>query len=92
MNSRCSFTRLGLFSVMAAVAASSLGWQKQSPQPTSEQCWSLYADLWMQTSGEYVACCLQTYKLAAVQLEHDMQELQAKQGALRQNSEPPRPR
>jgi acid phosphatase len=36
---------------------------------------ALDADLWMQTSGEYRACCLQAYRLASERLEQKLAKL-----------------
>ena len=58
--------------------ATAFGVQSQN-QPTELQRGLLYADLWVQTSAEYVACCLQTYQLAAEHLEHEMARLHAEQ-------------
>lgn len=52
------------------LACSAIGWQLK-PQPTDHQRGLLWADLWVQTSAEYVACCLQTYQLAGDQIERD---------------------
>jgi acid phosphatase len=50
------------------LAGSAVGWQLK-PQPTDHQRGLLWADLWVQTSGEYIACCLQTYQLAGDRME-----------------------
>jgi 5'-nucleotidase (lipoprotein e(P4) family) len=66
------FRRISAIVLLAVLTVAALGWQL-APQPTELQQGLLYADLWMQTSAEYVACCLQTYQLAGDKVEHDMQ-------------------
>lgn len=63
------------------LAGSAVGWQLK-PQPTDHQRGLLWADLWVQTSAEYVACCLQTYQLAGDQIERDADRWQAAQEKL----------
>lgn len=91
MNQLPRFSRLGFFTMVTLVAVSALGWQKDKPQPTELQTRSLYAALWMQTSGEYVACCLQTYRIAGDQIERNLKELQAREIGLpaEQRGKPP---
>jgi acid phosphatase len=62
------FWRVSSIAGIALVTFTALGWQ-EAPRPTELQRGLLYADLWVQTSAEYVACCLQTYKLAGDQVE-----------------------
>ena len=72
------FSRFSAAALFALLIATALGVQSQS-QPTELQRGLLYADLWVQTSAEYVACCLQTYQLAGEHLEHEMARLHAEQ-------------
>lgn len=67
--------------VLALVTSSSLGWQKAA-QPTDFQRTILYADLWQQTSAEYVACCLQAYQMATDQVKRDLDQFRATQNKL----------
>jgi acid phosphatase len=67
--------RVGGIIVLTAVASASLGWQLAS-RPTEQQQQTLFANLWMQTSGEYEACCLQTYQLAGDQIEREFKRIQ----------------
>jgi 5'-nucleotidase (lipoprotein e(P4) family) len=60
------------------LACTSLGWQLRS-RPTEQQQGTLYADLWMQTSAEYQACCLQTYQLAGDQVERELKRIKAEE-------------
>ncbi len=53
----------------------------ESARPNPQQC-GLDAILWMQTSGEYRACCLQTYRLA-------LERLIKKHRVLPKDGEPP---
>ncbi|MCC7087054.1 MAG: hypothetical protein IT427_18800 [Pirellulales bacterium] len=55
------------------LAGTAAGWQLM-PQPTEHQRGLLWANLWMQTSAEYVACCLQTYQLSGDQLEREAKQ------------------
>lgn len=56
--------------LMILLAGSAVGWQlKPQPQPTDHQRGLLWANLWVQTSGEYIACCLQTFQLAGDRME-----------------------
>lgn len=68
------FSRFSAVVLFALFIAAALGVQSPS-QPTEQQRGLLYADLWVQTSAEYVACCLQTYQLASEHLEHEMARL-----------------
>jgi predicted secreted acid phosphatase len=60
------------------LACTSLGWQLRS-RPTEQQQGTLYADLWMQTSAEYQACCLQTYQLAGDHVERELKRIKAEE-------------
>ena len=71
------FSRFSAVVLFALFIAAALGVQSPS-QPTEQQRGLLYADLWVQTSAEYVACCLQTYQLASEHLEHEMARLRAR--------------
>jgi 5'-nucleotidase (lipoprotein e(P4) family) len=70
------FSRISLAACLALLSCTALGWQR-SAVPTDLQRGLLYADLWMQTSAEYVACCLQTYHLAGDIVEQDLRQLRA---------------
>ena len=72
------FSRFSAVALFALLIATAFGVQSQS-QPTELQRGLLYADLWVQTSAEYVACCLQTYQLAGEHLGHEMARLHAEQ-------------
>ncbi len=67
--------------IVILLAGSAVGWQLK-PQPTEHQRGLLWADLWVQTSAEYVACCLQTYQLAGDQVERDAERLKETQDKL----------
>ncbi|HZZ28522.1 MAG TPA: HAD family acid phosphatase [Pirellulales bacterium] len=75
------FSRLTSITVLALLASVAVGWQA-APHPTDLQHSLLYADLWMQTSAEYVACCLQTYQMATNQVQRDMEQFRAAQSNL----------
>jgi 5'-nucleotidase (lipoprotein e(P4) family) len=81
---RPRFPRRSLSFLAALLAISSLGWQR-ALQPTPQQTHTLNADLWMQTSGEYVACCLQTYRLAGEEVERAVKEFQATEAGVDQS-------
>ncbi len=91
MNRSTRFTRLGSFTLILLVTVSALGWQKDKPQLSDNQRGLLFADLWMQTSGEYTACCLQTYRIAGDQVERNLKNLQAREIGLpaEQRGKPP---
>ncbi len=56
--------RRGVVSILLLVSlVGAVGFQKK-PAPTPQQRGLLYADLWVQTSAEYAACCRQTYRYA----------------------------
>ncbi len=75
------FARIALISAVALLTSAALGGQEPTP-PNEQQRGLLYADLWMQTSGEYVACCLQTYDLAGDQVEREIKRLHAEEEGL----------
>jgi predicted secreted acid phosphatase len=75
------FARTSLVLAAALLSCTALGWQRVTA-PTELQRGLLYADLWMQTSAEYVACCLQTYHLAGDIIEQDIKQLRATETAL----------
>jgi len=70
------FSRTAGVFLLALLSCTALGWQRFTP-PTELQRGLLYADLWMQTSAEYVACCLQTYHLAGDIIEQDLRQERA---------------
>jgi 5'-nucleotidase (lipoprotein e(P4) family) len=74
---RCRFAVV----LVILLAGSAVGWQLK-PQPTEHQRGLLWADLWVQTSAEYVACCLQTYQLAGDQIERDAERWEETQSRL----------
>ncbi|HTQ40381.1 MAG TPA: HAD family acid phosphatase [Pirellulales bacterium] len=84
------FSRLTSVTFLALLTSVALGWQA-APHPTDSQRGLLYADLWMQTSAEYVACCLQTYQMATDQVERDLNQFRAEESKLPpdQRSMPP---
>lgn len=83
------FARYSLVLVFAMLSCTALGWQRAAG-PTELQRGLLYADLWMQTSAEYVACCLQTYHLAGDIIELDLKQLRAAESVqLAEKSLPP---
>ena len=71
MKSSSRFVRFSAIPIFALLISSALGLQNQAT-PTEQQRGLLFADLWMQTSAEYVACCLQTYRLAGEHLQHEV--------------------
>jgi 5'-nucleotidase (lipoprotein e(P4) family) len=75
------FYRTSLVLVMAVLSAAALGWQP-AQHPTDLQRGLLYADLWIQTSGEYEACCLQTYQMATEQVRRNLDQFRAEQSKL----------
>jgi acid phosphatase len=77
------FWRLTSISLLGLLTSAALGWQA-APHSTDLQRELLYADLWVQTSGEYVACCLQTYQLATDQVEHELAQYRAADSKLPQ--------
>jgi acid phosphatase len=83
--------RVVLIAAVTAITVSAGGWQRAQPQPTDLQRSLLYSDLWMQTSGEYVACCLQTYRIAGDQVGINLKNLQAREVGLpsEQRGKPP---
>lgn len=76
--------RVTLIALVTAFAVSAGGWQRAQPQPSELQRGLLWADLWVQTSGEYVACCLQTYRIAGDQVERNLKDLRAREIGLSQ--------
>src|SRR5262245_38989054 len=70
---RTRFSRMTAIVVVGICTSTALGLQRAT-QPTELQRGLLYADLWMQTSAEYVACCLLTYRLAGDQIERDARQ------------------
>jgi 5'-nucleotidase (lipoprotein e(P4) family) len=74
MKSLPRFSRLAAIVGIALITSAALGLQKASPtpSPTELQRGLLYADLWMQTSAEYAACCLQTYRWAGEEVAADL--------------------
>jgi len=74
------FSRIAAVAIFGLLTCSALGWQRASA-PTEMQRGLLYADLWMQTSAEYVACCLQTYHLAGDISEQDFKWFRANESA-----------
>jgi 5'-nucleotidase (lipoprotein e(P4) family) len=80
MKSSSRFVRFSAIPIFALLISSALGLQSQS-QPTELQRGLLFADLWMQTSAEYVACCLQTYRLAGEHLQHEVARIRAEEAA-----------
>ncbi len=83
--------RVTLIALFTAIAVSAGGWQRAQPQPSELQRGLLWADLWVQTSGEYMACCLQTYRIAGDQVQRNLQDLQAREigFAAEQRGKPP---
>ncbi len=81
MKSGFAFWRLASVALAALVGSAALGWQA-APHPTDLQRGLLYSDLWVQTSGEYAACCLQTYQMAAEQVKRDLDQFRAEQSKL----------
>jgi 5'-nucleotidase (lipoprotein e(P4) family) len=90
MKSRVPFWRFACVSIFGALTAAALGWQA-APHPTDLQRGLLYSDLWVQSSGEYVACCLQTYQMATEQVKRDLDQFRAEQNKLppEERSKPP---
>jgi acid phosphatase len=84
------FARLALISVAALLTSAAVGGQEQA-QPNEQQRGLLYADLWVQTSGEYVACCLQTYGLAGDQVEREIKRIHAEEEGLAKEFRGPPP-
>jgi 5'-nucleotidase (lipoprotein e(P4) family) len=82
--------RLVVASTIALAAVCALGWQR-GMQPTPQQAHTLGADLWMQTSGEYVACCLQTYRLAGDAVEKMAKDLELADASVEQALRGPPP-
>jgi 5'-nucleotidase (lipoprotein e(P4) family) len=72
MHPTIRLSRAAFLIVLALLTSVALGLQSVS-HPNEQQSGLLYADLWMQTSAEYVACCLQTYRLAGDAVEHNVQ-------------------
>jgi 5'-nucleotidase (lipoprotein e(P4) family) len=68
------FTKLSVV-LLALLTSSALGLQPEHHPPTDKQRGIIYGDLWMQTSAEYVACCLQIYHLAGDQVELDVRQM-----------------
>jgi 5'-nucleotidase (lipoprotein e(P4) family) len=79
--------RRGVPLLVALFASASIGWQLAG-RPTQQQEWTLYADLWMQTSAEYQACCLQTYRMAGDQIEREQSQISAEEQRLQQELPP----
>src|SRR5215475_10666247 len=74
------FVRASSLLVIAVLACTTVGLQKASPPaPTELQRGLLFADLWMQTSAEYIACCLQTYHCAGDLIEQDARRIRAEE-------------
>jgi 5'-nucleotidase (lipoprotein e(P4) family) len=69
------FVRQGSIITTAVFAIALLGSQLATNRPTQQQEWTLYADLWMQTSAECEALCLQTYQLAGDQIERELKKI-----------------
>jgi len=78
MKSSSRFARVAIVVALGFVCSAAVGLQKQA-EPTPQQRGLLFADLWVQTSGEYIACCLQTYQLAGDQVEREFTKLQAEE-------------
>jgi len=74
------FSRFSAVALFALLSCTALGWQRAAG-PTELQRGLLYADLWVQTSAEYVACCLQTYHLAGDIIEQDLKQLRLSESA-----------
>jgi 5'-nucleotidase (lipoprotein e(P4) family) len=74
------FSRISLAACIALLSCTALGWQRAAA-PTELQRGLLFADLWMQTSAEYVACCLQTYHLAGDIIEQDLRQFRTSESA-----------
>jgi acid phosphatase len=81
MKPAARFRRLASIPLVALLTATMLGWQA-APAPTDLQRGLLYADLWVQTSGEYVACCLQTYQMATEQVKRDLDQFRESESKL----------
>jgi 5'-nucleotidase (lipoprotein e(P4) family) len=62
---------LGGIGLVAGLVIGLLAGQTPPPNPQER---GLDANLWMQTAGEYRACCLQTYRLAWERLEQKVKE------------------
>ena len=75
------FSRFAPIGIVGLLTAAAVGWQA-APHPTELQRGVLYCDLWVQTSGEYAACCLQTYQMAAEQVKRDLDQFEAEQSKL----------
>lgn len=80
MKSLSRFSRLTSIVVIAVLTSAAMGLQK-APQPSELQRGLLYADLWMQTSAEYIACCLQTYHWAGELVEQDIRRIRSDEAA-----------
>jgi 5'-nucleotidase (lipoprotein e(P4) family) len=84
MKSPSWFVRIASLVIVGLVTSAAVGLQQQ-PEPTAQQRGLLFADLWVQTSGEYVACCLQTYKLAGDQVQTEVSKLRIEEAKLTDN-------
>jgi len=81
MNSSSCFRRAAFIAILALLTSAATGLQP-TPRSNEQQRGLLYADLWMQTSAEYVACCLQTYQLAGDAVEHNVQQIHTEKNTL----------
>ena len=90
MRSISRFTIITSIVVAGLLISAALGLQKQSA-PTPLQNELLFADLWVQTSAEYYACCWQTYRWATETIEQDLKQLHAgaADGAAEKHDPPP---
>src|SRR5262249_7079252 len=70
------FSRLSAVAVLAVLCCSAFG-REEATGRSALQRGLLYADLWVQTSAEYIACCLQTYQLAGDRVEKEVEKLRA---------------
>jgi acid phosphatase len=73
---RSRYRRISAVAVVGLLCCSALG-REDATERSALQRGLLYADLWVQTSAEYVACCLQTYQLAGDRVEQEVEKLRA---------------
>ncbi len=81
MKSPSWFSRFALLSIAALLTSAAAGGQEPA-QSNEQQRGLLYADLWVQTSGEYVAACLQTYQFAGDRVEQENKRIRSEEEGL----------
>lgn len=75
------FHRVTIALVLGLLTATAVGWQRESAVG-NKQTDALLADLWVQTSAEYVACCLQTYRGASERVEREARRIYEEEAKL----------